>query len=109
MAVDMEQEARALRALLAERKLTHLHVTKRGKALTIASGPTADPDPEARLTLLASGSWRLDLRHHAGRWDQTPFTGSLADLVDTAEGMGRLEDFGPPGSWNRGDTSDPSH
>ena len=98
MAINMEQEARALRAILAERKLTHLHVTKRGKALTIASGPATDPDPEARLTLLAPGTWRLDLRHHAGRWDQTPFTGSLADLVDTAEGMGRLEDFGPPRS-----------
>ena len=98
MAIDMEQEAAALRAILAERKLTHLHVTKRGKALTIASGPATDPDPEARLTLLAPGTWRLDLRHHAGRWDQTPFTGSLADLVDTAEGMGRLEDFGPPRS-----------
>jgi hypothetical protein len=109
MAISMDKEARALRAILAERKLTHLHVTKRGKALTIASGPPADPDPEARLTLLAHGTWRLDLRHHAGRWDQTPFTGSLADLVDTAEGMGRLEDIGPPGSWNRGDTSDPSH
>ena len=109
MAIDMEKEARALRAILTARKLTHLHVTKRGKALTIASGPVEDPDPEARLTLLVSDTWRLDLRHHTGRWDKTPFTGSLADLVDTAEGMGRLEDFGPPGSWNRGDTSDPSH
>ena len=106
MAIDMEQEAHALRALLTERKLTHLHVTKRGKALIIASGPSAEPDPEARLTLLTPGTWRLDLRHHAGRWDQTPFTGSMADLVDTAEGMGRLEDFTP---WNRGETSDPSH
>jgi len=106
MAIDMEKEARALRAILTERKLTHLHVTKRGKALTIASGPIGDPDPEARLTLVAPGTWCLDLRHHAGRWDQTPFTGSLADLVDTAEGMGRLEKVV---RWNRGDTSDPSH
>lgn len=109
MAIDMEREARALRAILADRDLTHLHVTKRGKALTIASGPKDDPDPEARLTLLAAGTWRLDLRHHSGRWEQTPFNGAMADLVDTAAEMGRLEDFGPPGSWNRGDTSDPSH
>lgn len=109
MAIDMEQEAQKLRAILADRSLPHLHVTKRGKALTIASGPQSDPDPEARLTLLGAGTWRLDFRHHAGRWDQTPFTGGLADLVDTAEGMGRLEDFGGPGSWNRGATPDPSH
>ena len=109
MAIDMEQEAGTLRAILAKRKLTHLRVTKRGKALTIASGPLTDPDPEARFTLLAPSTWRLDLPHHAGRWDRTPFTGSLVDLVDAAVGMGRLEDYGPPGSWNRGDTSDPSH
>jgi hypothetical protein len=108
MAIDMEKQARALRAILADRELTHLHVTKRGKALAIASGTEDDPEPEARLTLLAAGTWRLDLRHHTGRWDQTPFTGAMADLVDTAAGMGRLDDFAS-GPWNRGDTSDPSH
>ncbi len=109
MPIDMDRQAHALRTLLTERELTHLRVTKRGKALTIASGPEDDPDPEARLTLVAPGTWRLDLRHHAGRWDQTPFMGDLAELIDTAASMGRLEDLGPPGSWNRGDSSDPSH
>ena len=99
MAVDMERERLALTALLAKRERTHLHVSKRGKALTIASGPQDDPDPEARLTFLAPGAWRLDLRSHTGRWEQTPFTGSLTDLVDAAESMGRLDDYGPPGSW----------
>ena len=109
MPIDMEREAEVLRSTLADRGLKHLHVTKRGKALTIHSGPKDDPDPEARLTLLAPGSWRLDLRHHTGRWDQTPFVGELAEIVDTAESMGRLEDFGTPDSWKSGDTSDPSH
>jgi len=95
MAVDMEREARALRRLLSDRGLTHLSVTKRGKALTICTGP----DPEARLTHVGGGSWRLDFRHHSGRWDQTPFMGDIAELVDIAESMGRLENFGPPGSW----------
>jgi len=109
MPIDMEREAHALRSTLAERGLNHLYVTKRGKALTILSGPEEDPDPEVRLTCLTPGSWRLDLRHHSGRWDQTPFVGELGEMVEAAESMGRLEDFGPPGSWNSGDTSDPSH
>lgn len=107
MPLDMDREAQDLQALLTSRGLTHLHVTKRGKALTIASGPQEDPEPEARLTLLGPGAWRLDLRHHSGRWDQTPFVGDMAEMVDTAADMGRLDDFGGP--WNSGDTSDPSH
>ena len=96
--------------LLADFGLTHLHVTKRGKALTIASGPQDDPDPQVRLMWLASDTWRLDLRHHTDRWDSTPFTGGMRDLLDTAMSMGHLEDHGQPGSWkNRGDTSDLSH
>lgn len=105
MPIDMNAEAEALRHLLAERGLTHLRVIRRGKALTMVSGP--EDEPEFRLTHLGRDQWRLDLRHHTGRWDQTPFTGTVADLMDTAEGMGRLEDFDAP--WNRGDTSDPSH
>ncbi len=98
MAVDMNREAGVLRRVLEKRGLTHLSVTKRGKSLTILTGS----DPVVRLTHLESGSWQLDFRHHSGRWDQTPFTGDLEDLVDTAESMGRLEDFGPPGSWRSG-------
>ncbi len=109
MPVDMDREARALRSALADRGLTHLRVTKRGKALTIVSGPEEDPDPEARLTHLARGSWRLDLHHHSGRWQQTPFAGDLVEMVDTAAGIGRLDDFRGPGPRNPGDTSDPSH
>ncbi len=84
-------------------------MTKRGKALTISSGPEADPDPEARLTCLATGSWRLDLPHPSGRWEQTPFVGDMAELVDTAVGIARLDDPAPPVDGNRGDTSDLPH
>jgi len=92
MPVDMDLEARTLRTLLALRELKHLHVTKRGKTLTIASGPEHDPDP-----------------HHTGRWDKTPFVGDMEEMVDMAADLGRLDDFDPPGSWNQGATSDPSH
>ena len=95
MAVDMQHEAQVLRRVLEDRGLTHLSVTKRGKALTIGNGL----EPEARLTHLGGRSWRLDLRHHSGRWDQTPFVGDIAEMVDMAESMGRRDDFGPPDGW----------
>lgn len=108
MPVDMDREARTLEKVLASKKLAHLRVTKRGKALTIVSGPADSPDPEAKLTLVAPGAWRLDLPLSNGKWEQTPFMGGFVALVDEAMSIGRLDD---PGPWrgNRGDTSDPSH
>ncbi len=95
MAVNMEREAGALRRALADRGLTHLSVTKRGRALIVRS----ESEPEVRLRYLERGEWQLDFRHPSGRWDETPFVGDLAEMVDMAEGMGRLEDLGPPGPW----------
>jgi hypothetical protein len=94
MGLEKDREAHALQTLLVERGLTHLHVIARGTALTLASGPPEDPEPEVRLSAVAKDLWRLDLRHHTGRWDQTPITGSMAELLDAAQGMGRLEDDG---------------
>lgn len=94
MATDMDRELTALQRLLQQRGLTHLHARKRGQALLLDSGPEEDPEPEARLTQLARGQWRLDLRHHSGKWEQTPFTGSLDELLEMALSIGRLADLG---------------
>lgn len=93
MPIDMDREARALENVLADQGLDHLRVVKRGKALILESGPAGDGDPEARLFSLAPRRWRLDLRHHTGRWDETPFIGEMAELIETAVGIGRLADF----------------
>lgn len=109
MPLDMDREVRALQHALSTRKLAHLRVTKRGKALTILSGSDAQPWPEARLTFVLAGRWRLDLPLFNGKWEQTPFQGGIAELVDDAISIGRLDDPGPPHGGNQGDTSDPSH
>jgi hypothetical protein len=90
MPTDMSRATRELTKLLADRGLTHLRVTKRGNALTVVSG--ADAHPEIRLTDLNAESWRLEVADHRGRWEFTPFEGSLDDLVDAALSIGRLED-----------------
>jgi hypothetical protein len=94
MATDMDSEADTLQELLQKRGLNHLRVHKRGKALILNSGPEDDPEPEARLTSLERGQWRLDMRHHSGKWEQTPFTGSLDELLESALSIGGLEDLG---------------
>lgn len=108
MATDMEREASALRRLLADRGIKLYRVVKRGKALVVECGPDGDGDPDVRLSMIAPRSWRLDLMRHNGRWEQTPFVGDMAELVDTAIGIGHLDDTAAV-PWNRGDTSDPPH
>lgn len=106
MPIDMARAAQALSRVFADGGLTHLRVTKRGKTLLVTG---SDGDPEARLTSLPADSWRLDLPDGRGRWAETPFVGSLAELVDAALSIGRLQDMGSDADWNWRDTSDPSH
>lgn len=87
----MARATRELTTLLTDQGLTHLAVTKRGNALTVVSGP--DADPEIRITASEGDSWRLEVADHRGRWEVTPFEGDLAELVDAALSIGRLEDI----------------
>ena len=86
----MARAARDLTTLLADQGLTHLSVTKRGNALTVVSGP--DAHPEIRITASDGDSWRLEVADHRGRWEAAPFEGDLAELVEAALSIGRLED-----------------
>jgi hypothetical protein len=98
MPVDLDREAKVLETALASRGLADFRVVKRGQALTIVSGPKDDPEPEARLMLVSASNWRLDLRHHSGKWEPTAFVGGLAELLDDALSIGRLSDPLPSGS-----------
>jgi hypothetical protein len=106
--VDMDREARTLAEVLYQHGLAHLRVSKRGTSLTVVSGPEAASEPEVRLVHVPPRRWRLDLRHHAGRWEQTHFVGTMSELIRTAVEIARLGDDSPPPP-NRGDTSDPRH
>ena len=47
-------------------------------------GPNGEleADDRLRLTARSASMYSLSVRRHTGRWEQTPFTGSLEDLVD---------------------------
>ena len=61
----------------------HLWVKKRGKSLTIFSGSDSDPWKHARLTQLGRDIWGLSFSTHTGRWEKTPFVGTMPEVVDT--------------------------
>lgn len=67
--------------ILHERGLGHLSVRAYGKHLIIHSGAPGDGENRARLTLLRADHYRLDIADHRGRWEQTPYVGTLTDLL----------------------------
>lgn len=74
------EDAEELEELFSrEEGFGHLRVKKRGQSLTIVSGTPAHP--HARLTALDGAQWGLSLPRHTGRWEPTPFTGTMEELA----------------------------
>jgi len=69
-----------------------LYVRVHGENLTLGRrgpwGPDGDvvEDDRVRLTRLGGSSWGLSVRRHTGRWERTPFCGTLREMVDTILG-----------------------
>ena len=81
MPIDSD-DVEILEALLSRRPdLAHLYAKKRGSSLTIASGEP--PHNHARVTALGRNVWGLSLPRHTGRWERTPFVGTLEEVIDT--------------------------
>ena len=111
MALEPE-DAEELEELLARhQQLSHLRVKKRGDSLTISSGDASDSHPHARLTHLGRGHWGLSLPRHTGRWERTPFMGTMDEVVATLiSDLGfHLEDLDPHARENPSGTYDPSN
>jgi len=45
-------------------------------------GGTLEEDDRVRFTPLARGRYGLSVKRHTGRWEKTPFTGSMRETVD---------------------------
>lgn len=81
--MDIETAAYRLETALGKSSFQHLRVKTRGQALTILSGKTDNVWPHARLSRNSpkGNSWRLSFPNRRGRWDKTPFVGSLDEMV----------------------------
>lgn len=61
--------------------LEHLQVKRRGASLTLFSIDSVGTLNHARVTWLHGATWALSLPRHTGRWEKTPFVGTLDELV----------------------------
>lgn len=82
---------RELRALLDANPVTEgMTIRAHGSAFVLGrrdpdpGGPFSSPEPDDRLRLteLGRGRFGLSFRRHTGRWEKTPFSGTLPELVD---------------------------
>ena len=89
MKADMHKSVSALEQRLGTDRLTAgMRVRVHGEHLIVgrddaaSDGERAGSDDRVRLTRLGPSTWGLSVKRHNGRWERTPFTGTIAELVD---------------------------
>jgi len=63
--------------------LRHLRARRRGRVVTIESGPAADPVAHARFRRDTVHLWLLEMPARGGRWDRTPYRDQIELLMAT--------------------------
>lgn len=79
--VSTDSDLSIAQDFLTRRKLKHLRATRRADTVTLVAGEERDPWPRARFRLVTKQRWTLDVADAAGRWEGTPFQGSLKELL----------------------------
>ena len=94
MKESMQPAKVQLMELLEEHEITRgMFVRVHGDHLiagrTEPLGPKGEPehDDRVRLTRLSSQLYGLSVKRHTGRWERTPFTGSIHDMVETIRAL----------------------
>jgi hypothetical protein len=84
-----EAAKQRLERLLSESPLTEgMYVRTHGDHLILGRHESFGPDGElqaddrVRLTARNLSSYALSVRRHTGRWEKTPFTGTLDELTE---------------------------
>lgn len=93
---DATQQANLADLLRRHGGCEHLQVRRHGASLVLFTRSQGVNINRARLTAVSRTRWRLDMPLHTGRWQPTPFVGSLIDIfrvltADLAPLMGPLD------------------
>jgi len=57
-----------------------------GRREPIGPSGEMENDDRVRLTRLLADTYGLSVKRHTGRWERTPFSGSMEEMVDTILG-----------------------
>jgi len=89
MQANMREAESKLKGLLeAHEPTAGLYVRVHGDHLILGRREPIDPngpledDDRVRLTRLSTSTYGLSVKRHTGRWERTPFSGTLEEIVD---------------------------
>ena len=68
--------------LLKEHGIDHLYIQARGDHLVLYSQEDEENINQVRFTRLSVNKYQLSMANHKGRWEKTPFTGTIPELVE---------------------------
>ncbi len=57
-----------------------------GRCEPIGSSDQMENNDRVRLTRLSASTYGLSIKRHTGRWERTPFSGNMEEIVDTILG-----------------------
>ena len=57
-----------------------------GRQEPMGTNNQVENDDRLRLTQLSASSYGLSVKRHTGRWEPTPFVGTLEEMIDTILG-----------------------
>jgi hypothetical protein len=90
----MEAAQAELARLLNGSSITEgMYVRVHGDHLIAGREETSGPDGETvredriRLTRLATTKYGLSVKRHTGRWERTPFSGPMDEVVEVVHGL----------------------
>ena len=93
MKMDMHVAQSKLKKLLDSHEQTAgLYVRVHADHLILGRREPQGPDGEmenddrVRLTRLSASTYGLSVKRHTGRWERTPFSGDMEEMVDTILG-----------------------
>lgn len=76
-----QRDCARIEGILKEQNLTHLKAQGRGDHLVIYSLDQGEKVSRVRLSRLAASRYQLGFADHRGRWESTPFTGTIDELL----------------------------
>jgi len=85
-------ESTLQRLLEAHEQTVGLSVRVHGDHLILGRRESVGPsglienDDRVRLTRLSASQYGLSVKRHTGRWERTPFSGNMQEMVDTILG-----------------------
>jgi hypothetical protein len=89
-------------------ELGHLRARRRGRVVTVESGPPGDVVPHVRFRRDTVHLWFLEMPARGGKWERTPYRANIEDLMALVEAQFPWT-LSPIHAPNADGTSDPGY